>query len=271
MPTDARPPLADPVPTASGWIFQPQPHVCAVTDRGCVRTHNEDTFFVSADGRLVIVADGMGGHAAGEVASTLAAQTVRDFVNEKLARTEKPSPAFVAEILTAALRAANARVFETAAADADLRTMGTTFVAAFVGDSWVCTAHVGDVRAYVIDERDCRQVTRDQSSVGLMVEAGTITAAEARHHPRRSEVLQAIGSSLEVRPDVAVHPLPSGSRLLLCSDGLWEPVTDEQIAETLRSAPALDARVLELIELAIRAGGRDNITAVVYENPSESA
>lgn len=225
------------------------------TDRGRVREENQDhcAEFEAADGaRLVVVADGMGGHDAGGVASRLAV--------EAIGRVFRSGGAPPAQVLRDAFEEANARIHE-AGAERSLE-MGTTAVAALLRPEGAWLAHVGDSRAYRWHDGSLQRVTEDHSWVAQEVAHGRLTAEEAAGHPRRNVLTRSIGMDPEVAVDVRPLDLTPGDRLLLCSDGLW----DELDAETLSEALADDdpvACVRHLIELANRAGGHDNVTAAV--------
>ena len=230
----------------------------AATDTGRVRDHNEDTFadtlIQTSSGayRLLLVADGMGGHARGEVASSLA----RDAVHEYLEYGAWHDPA---EALRTAFRLANDRVHQAGG------DMGTTLVAALVEEStgqyWL--HNVGDSRAYLLDGGALTPLTKDHSEVALRVEAGQLTREEASHTKGRNVLLRAIGPEADVQSDgFGPFALRPGQRLLLCSDGLHGMVSDEKLAQMAWAAPLASAPK-ELIEVANAAGGRDNITVVV--------
>ena len=230
-----------------------------VTDVGQVRMVNQDAFGEfggPAEGRhLLIVADGMGGHRGGEVASQLTIETVKRCF-EKDSKGDVP-------FVRSSLEAANTVVYEKSRADAELAGMGTTAVSLlFDGTSQAQIAHVGDSRAYRLRGSEFTQVTDDHSVVGELVRRGQLTAEEARVHPQSNEILRAIGTQPEVQVDVQSVEVMAGDRYLLCSDGLSGMVTDDEIAEVLAAeAPADAARIL--IERANLAGGTDNITVLI--------
>ena len=225
------------------------------TNTGLVRDRNEDTVLADAEHGIYILADGMGGHQAGEVASALAAETLRDALAGE-------SPA--AERLHAAFRRANAAVFERQQQDSALNGMGTTMTALWDNGSHVLLGHVGDSRAYLFMNGRLRQISEDHSVVGEMLRSGAITEEQARSHPYRNVITRAVGTEESVRADVVEILKTPGTLWLLCSDGLTDMVTDEQIAETLRQhAPeqAADA----LVDLALEQGGRDNVSLILLE------
>lgn len=224
-----------------------------VTDTGNVRTVNQDQLL--ADGDLVAVADGMGGHRGGEVASWLAVETLRE------AFVADPS----ADGLVAAVHAANTAVWERSESDPELRGMGTTLVAvALVGPS-LAVVNVGDSRAYLLHDGRLRRLTSDHSLVAEMVRAGQISEDEARSHPRRNILTQVVGVDAEIEPYVDETVPHRGDRLLLCSDGLFNELDDAQIAAILADEPDPTAAATHLVAAAKTAGGTDNITALVLD------
>lgn len=234
----------------------------SATDVGRRRATNQDAFG-SADAesgaRLLIVADGMGGHAGGATASRLAVEAVV----EVFQRSSEPPDA----TLRRALESANARVYAESQRDPSLAGMGTTGVAlAFAPDGAAWVAHVGDSRAYRLRDGELEPLTADHSLVGELLRRNMITPEEAEHHPRRHEVLRSIGVEAEVQVDVAPVDVRPGDRFLLCSDGLCGVVHDAEIAAVLaREVP--EAAVRELVAAANTRGGPDNITVQIARVP----
>jgi protein phosphatase len=231
----------------------------AATDTGLVRTGNEDS---SLRGRTVLaVADGLGGHQAGEVASAIAIEAIAGLDGRQFAAPEEARAALVAAILEG-----NRAILDKASRDPDSWGMGTTVTAAaLVGDRQVQLAHVGDSRAYLMREREgLRQVTNDQTIVGELVRQGRLTREEAAHHPQRSVVTHAVG----LDPDLEVDAPPPldlvpGDQLMLCSDGLTDAVEDARLAEILGAGLDGQATCQALVDAANAAGGPDNITVVL--------
>ena len=223
------------------------------TDVGRVREHNEDSLFVAPP--LFVVADGMGGHAAGEVASELAIQTISDL-----------APAYPnGPMLGMAVETANQVVYK-AAQENDRRTgMGTTVTAAMVMGGRLVIAQVGDSRAYLLSGGRLQQLTRDHSLMAEMIEAGQITPEEARVHPKRNFITRALGTAPTVHPDLYELNVSPGDRLLLCSDGLCGMLDDEAITKILGAYRNPQLCADELVNAANEAGGHDNITAVVVD------
>jgi protein phosphatase len=236
------------------------------TDVGKVRTTNQDAFGEFRPGRgdccVLFVADGMGGHRGGEVASQLAVESV----GETLERSDGTPP----EALVDAIETANRTVFEKSCDDLELAGMGTTGVAlVLTGERGAFVAHVGDSRAYRM-RGDCFELlTADHSVVGELVRRGQLTPEEARVHPQSNEILRAIGTQPDVEVELTPVEARPGDRFLLCSDGLSGMLPDARIGEVLgREAPG--AAVRKLIDLANEAGGTDNITVQIAEIPENA-
>jgi serine/threonine protein phosphatase PrpC len=221
------------------------------TDIGRVRERNDDSFLVESP--LFAVADGMGGHRGGDVASQLALQTVDD-----LFRSGRGS-------LADDVREANRAVFQRSSADRNVAGMGTTLTAAVVEDDVAHVVHVGDSRAYLLRAGAFRQLTEDHTLVGRMVKAGEITPAEADVHPHRNVITRALGQEPDLEVDELDLGLLEGDRLLLCSDGLTNMVAEEQIQAILTSTADAQEAADRLVRAANRAGGFDNITVLVVD------
>ena len=241
---------------------------------GLRRRDNEDAYCMRADIGLFLVADGMGGHAAGEVASRLAVEVIEGFINDTRdadINTTWPFPYDTALSLDgnrikAAFRLANRRIASAIANSQDLRGMATTASAFLSGAQSACVAHVGDSRIYLLRGDSLSQITHDHSWVEEQVRAGTMSPSAARQHPWRNVVTRALSGGEDPEVDVTeIRPAP-GDRYLLCSDGLFAVVSDQKIASTLTDrAISLDEVCRRLVEAANAAGGPDNITAVVLE------
>jgi PPM family protein phosphatase len=238
----------------------------AVTDVGRVRGHNEDCFDVPGDERLLIVADGMGGHAAGEVASAAAVEAIRTALSTERRRALEADPAAVEAALREAFTAAHDQVRALAESDPARRGMGTTLIVGWVVGDTLYTCHAGDVRAYVKTADNFRQLTEDHSFVGALVRAGELTPQQARHHPGKNQILQAVGIVQGIHPDICKEVLAEGDLVLLCSDGLWDKLEDEDIASIVSGEGSLRDRALRLVDRANAAGGEDNITVILYEH-----
>lgn len=225
----------------------------ARSDVGCVRPHNEDSYLVQSP--LFCVCDGMGGHAAGEVASSIAVETI--------AKTA-PQSADAAR-LAAAVEAANAAVIEAALNGLGKPGMGCTATCAYIENDTLAIAHVGDSRAYLLHEGTLIRVTRDHSYVEELVDAGEITADEARVHPNRSVITRALGSDPAMYADHFTLHIEEGDRLILCSDGLSSMIPDSDIENIATQSSSAQICVDNLVDAALAAGGHDNVTVVVVD------
>jgi serine/threonine protein phosphatase PrpC len=247
----------------------------AVTsDPGLKRTSNEDSYSTRPDVGLFVVADGMGGHVAGEVASRVAVEAIELFIQETAGADKNrtwpfpfdPTISLEGNRLRAAFRLANRKIAAAIADSQDLRGMATTASAVLLGAQSASVAHVGDSRVYVLRAGKLEQITHDHSWVEEQVRAGTLTPTAARQHPWRNVVTRALSGGDDPEVDVTeVSPRP-GERYLLCSDGLFTVVPDSRIAELLADGKlSLDAIARELVVAANEAGGPDNITALILQ------
>lgn len=223
------------------------------TEIGNVREHNEDSLTVLPP--LFAVADGMGGHEAGEVASEITINTLNDLAPQSAD----------AEALARAVVAANLNVIKAPNQGVGREGMGTTLTAAILEKERLVIAQVGDSRAYLLHNGSLQQLTRDHSLMADMIEAGQLTEAEARVHPNRSVITRAIGSDPHMQPDLYELNVETGDRLLLCSDGICGMIEDHEIASIMRQAPSAQSCADQLVEAALAAGGFDNATAVVVD------
>jgi serine/threonine protein phosphatase PrpC len=244
------------------------------TDKGLRRTSNEDSHCERSDIGLFVVADGMGGHVAGEVASREAVDAIQAFINDTASADKnrtwpfpfEPNISFEANRLKSAFRLANRRIAAAIADSSDLRGMATTASAFLAGTSSACVAHVGDSRVYRLRNGELSQLTHDHSWVEEQVRAGTMSASAARQHPWRNVVTRALSGGEDPEVDVTEVEPVQGDRYLLCSDGLFSVVTDQQIAEILGDQQlSLQQICTSLIAAANAGGGPDNITALVLE------
>ncbi len=268
----AAPPTAAVEPLVAGRM-----QVGWSTDIGQQRSLNEDAILiVQADHQgdqspvpfgLFILADGMGGHKSGEVVSALAARTLARYAIQKvylamLANTEhgagQPS---LTEVLSEGVNLANATVAATVPGG------GTTLLCALVLGSQAYISNVGDSRAYIISSAGIEQVTRDHSLVDRLVELGQLTPEEAAHHPQKNVLYRAVGQGGRLEVDTFVRTIAPGQRLLLCSDGLWGMVEQDEIISIVNETPSVQTACNTLVAAANRAGGRDNISAILVEYP----
>jgi serine/threonine protein phosphatase PrpC len=229
----------------------------AVSHRGLIRSGNQDSVYTGQ--WLVAVADGMGGMAAGDIASAIAIEAIRPV------DTATPDDALVGAF-DGAIDAAGARIRAAVAEDPSRDGMGTTLTALLLSATGSCLAlaHVGDSRAYLLRDGLLEQVTKDDTFVQLLVDEGVITAEQASSHPRRAVVTKAVQGD-DVEPTYLTLVPRSGDRWLLCSDGLSNVVRDESLAEVLTAHRDLDECARRLVDLALRAGGPDNISVIVAE------
>jgi len=245
-------------------VVAPTDQFCGITDVGRVREHNEDAFHLSEDGRLLLVADGMGGHEAGEIASALAIEAAAQFVTAEQRKVIDAGIQPVEPLLMGALGAAHRKVIEASITSQGRRDMGSALILAYLKSDRVYTCHVGDVRCYVLSGATFQQITRDHSVVGALVQSGQLTPEEARVHPKKNEILQAIGMPCGVVPEVNTRPLENGDRVLLCSDGLWEALPEAEIHSIVEWEGTMRQLATQLVDRANCAGGYDNITVVLY-------
>jgi PPM family protein phosphatase len=233
-------------------------HAAAISDRGCVRSNNEDCCLAVPEIGLYVLADGMGGAKAGECASRMAVETVAQVVRESGTRDSK--------VLLKAVEEANQRVLAAAHSDPTLEGMGTTLVAALEVDGSLCIASVGDSRAYLLDEGGLRVVTDDQTWVNEVGRPMGLDEESLRNHPWRHVLTMAIGASAPLTINCYSVPLNPGALVLICSDGLHGVVAIaemEQILRGGRNGVSLEESCRRLIEAAKEAGGPDNVTAVL--------
>lgn len=238
----------------------------AITDKGSVRKANQDACLIHREEEkgtaLLLVCDGMGGHNAGNVASSLAASVFAGEVKEGLAKARVTGG--VCSLMKSALKTSNSAVFELSAAEESCRGMGTTMVSAVIIGGEATVMNVGDSRCYHMSRGLLRQVTRDHSVVEEMVERGEITREESRHHPRKNLITRAVGTSSDLEADFFSVSLSAGDTLLLCSDGLSNVLTDGELSAFLAGSESAESVCRGLIDEALRRGAPDNVTAVVF-------
>ncbi len=232
---------------------------CAKTDIGLTRKNNEDLYFIDKELELFIVADGMGGHAAGEVASRLAVKTVHQSLQATGATKSQVRQ------LKQAIEKANQAVANAARDNSTWQGMGTTLTVLQLQQQQAFLAHVGDSRAYRLRNNELEQLSDDHSLVGEQLRQGIISTEEARASGLGNILLQAVGISPELNICQKEFPLTTGDRFLLCSDGLTDMLTDAEIKQILQQDNALDQLCDELVDRALGAGGKDNITIVIIQ------
>jgi protein phosphatase len=245
----------------------------AVTDVGRKRKGNEDSLFMNPEERLFVVADGMGGHAAGEVASKIAVDSINEFVTLTGGNEEITWPFGLDETISydgnrlkTAIRHANRRVLEATREKTEYEGMATTVAAVLVDGDLANLGHVGDSRIYLWSEDEFRQLTSDHSWVNEQIQSGVISSEQARSHPLRNVVTRALGGKPELNVDMQVRKMQPGEMLLICSDGLTTMVPDEDIKRLLDEARGdVDRAARALVEEANSRGGEDNITVVLLK------
>ena len=242
--------------------------VCGVTDIGRRRQENEDSYAVrelEGGGALLVVCDGMGGAQAGSVASSVAVEEFTAAVEEALSGGVPGDPALRERVLTDACRRANDRVYGLSREKPEYEGMGTTLVAALALPGAAHLVHVGDSRAYVLENNTIRQATVDHSLVQLLVDRGEITPDQARVHPQKNLITRALGVDSRVECDVDRLEPGEGSRLLLCSDGLSNVLEDETILALSGREGEPEGFCRALVELTLERGAPDNVTVVLAQ------
>lgn len=234
------------------------------TDTGRVRDMNQDAFktgFFKDGGAWAVVCDGMGGVSGGQIASEICVNEVSSHIEKGYRKSM--SMKSVKNLLVSAITAANIKVFETANENKEYFGMGTTVVAVVILNGFAAVAHVGDSRAYFIND-NIRQITRDHSVVQYLIDTGRITKEAAKTHPDRNVITRAVGVNPEVDVDVDIIPINEGETILICSDGLYEYVSEKEMFDMIKN-PDEDEPAKKLLEMANEAGGKDNITVVTVE------
>lgn len=232
-----------------------------LTDVGRKRKHNEDAYLLDAERGLFVVADGMGGHAAGEVASRLTVESIQEFISGTEDDHDNTWPfgynnrySVDGNRLSTAVERANEKVMRAVVNRPELKGMGTTVVAALFDERRATLVHVGDSRAYLLRDSELRRLTDDHSWVQEQVNAGILSEEEARSHPLKNVVTRALGGGMHVAVDLIEIPVGGGDRFLLCSDGLTGMVSDEEITSALSSTRTLEEITRGLIDLANERG-----------------
>ncbi|MBU8803617.1 protein-serine/threonine phosphatase PrpC [Bacillus subtilis] len=236
------------------------------TDTGKIRQHNEDDagiFKGKDEFILAVVADGMGGHLAGDVASKMAVKAMGEKWNE--AETIPTAPSDCEKWLIEQILSVNSKIYDHAQAHEECQGMGTTIVCALFTGKTVSVAHIGDSRCYLLQDDDFVQVTEDHSLVNELVRTGEISREDAEHHPRKNVLTKALGTDQSVSIDTRSFDIEPGDKLLLCSDGLTNKVEGTELKDILQSDSAPQEKVNLLVDKANQNGGEDNITAVLLE------
>ncbi len=240
--------------------------VATATHPGMVRSHNEDSIAADAEIGLAVLADGMGGYNAGEVASGIAVELIKVEMKKSLAgkRSDELNGSNVEQLIAEHSMRANAAIFRSSTTQPQYSGMGTTLVVALWHDNRVSVGHVGDSRLYRLRDGKLSQVTRDHSLLQEQIDSGMITKEQARHSQNKNLVTRAVGIDPEVETEVHTYPVEVGDIYLMCSDGLNDMVTDEDIELTLSSLAAnLQLAAQQLVQQACDNGGRDNVSVIL--------
>ena len=240
--------------------------IASATHPGMVRSHNEDSIAADAEAGLAVLADGMGGYNAGEVASGIAVEYIRTEMKKQLA-THKPEEIdqqIAEKLIVDHATRANSAIFQSAQSQPQYSGMGTTLVVALWHDNQISVGHVGDSRLYRLRGGKLEQVTRDHSLLQEQIDSGMITKEQARYSQNKNLVTRAVGIDPDVETEVHTYPVQVGDIYLMCSDGLNDMVTDEDIEVTLASLAAnLPLAAQQLVQLACDNGGRDNVSVIL--------
>ena len=236
----------------------------AMTDIGRQRKNNEDSYFVYKNKSLSggMVADGMGGENAGEVASKMAS----DIIKQYIICNYSPDMDYmaIAELIRTAFFTANREIYKKAQTDG-FSGMGTTATLALVYEGKLIISHIGDSRCYLYSDGKMKQITNDHSYVGELVRRGQISKRDALNHPNRNLITRALGTDVILKVDMNIVSY-SGETVLLCSDGLTNMLSDEQMAEIMKNSDSYETAIENMIQLANKKGGRDNITVIIFGN-----
>lgn len=234
-----------------------------LTDRGKVRKHNEDAggiYYNQSEQVLAIIADGMGGHQSGDVASQMVVSIIKEKWQEV---TELSSPGETESWLIKTVEDINKTVYEHSQNKEELEGMGTTLVAAIISDEFISVAHIGDSRCYIQNQNGFKQITEDHSLVNMLLRTGEISEEDARNHPRKNIVSRALGTEYQVKVDVNCLSVEKTDKLLLCTDGLSDKVVNEELAIYINRDESIENIGQSLVNLANHRGGEDNISLIV--------
>ena len=238
----------------------------ARTDKGNVRENNEDYFYISNsldEVQLYLLADGMGGYNGGEIASKLAVQTAKNYIENNFKDIEKDKDSII-QLLASSMEYANMVVYEKSKETPELQGMGTTLEICLIYNNKAYIGHIGDSRIYRVRKQFIRKLTQDHSYVQKLVKEGTITKEQAEHHPQKNMLMKALGCNAFVEPDVMVKGFLKDDIIIMCSDGLSNMVDQETIYEM--ASKNIEQATKDLVQLAKDRGGYDNITVVIIRN-----
>ncbi len=253
---DTRYCIIESTPLAENKIF-------GLTDKGMIRDNNEDFFVIAPTFGLYIVADGMGGHAAGEVASKEVCKLILSYFMKKTTEI-KFNKKNIKNMLYNVFQKAHNTILSIANQDHQYEGMGTTLLVALIHEDRLYISHIGDVRAYLWNKDNLKQMTEDHSVVWQLIKTGTMTKEDARHSNMKAMITQAIGMNQPIVNSFVESNLIPGNKIILCSDGLWEMLSDNRIAEIVSSGRTAKEITENLVQEANNAGGHDNITIITY-------
>lgn len=237
-------------------VFMQTGRACGLSNRGRRSCLNQDAIYLSDTDRFYMIADGMGGHRAGEIAGRMAVSCAASLL-------EKETFADVPAALARAMTAAHEAVRRAGQRD-EYKGMGAVMIMAAVAGGCLYTCHVGDVRALLMRGHHLRQITRDHTLVAEMVRMGQLQKQQLYNHPLRNQVLQALGQETELHPELHVRKLRSGDQVLLCSDGLWEAIADEAVADILCSEQSVESKAHGLLRAALANNAQDDVSLILY-------
>lgn len=237
------------------------------THIGKIRENNEDSFFVDENNHsLFIVADGMGGHNAGEIASKMAIDIVSKFIKDNWTSIDFANEFNVHSLLRNAIEKANKKIYEQSLLNKELDGMGTTLTIAFINETRLYIAHIGDSRAYILRDNELFQITQDHTLVSELLKNGSITENEAKNHPKRNIITKALGTSPYVEPDLSNYVINDNDIVILCTDGLTNAIENDEIKNSFNTFLTLQETCDYLINLANEKGGYDNITIMAIRH-----
>jgi serine/threonine protein phosphatase PrpC len=234
-----------------------------LTDVGIKRTSNEDAFWINASCNLFFVVDGMGGHNAGEIASRMAIELLKEALDDETLKSINNDTDRIESLFFNALNTTSSRIYDYGKENQEWAGMGCTAAIAWFNENYLFSSHVGDARIYVCDLESISQIGNDHSHVAEVVKQGKMTKEEARLSPLKNQITQALGMNGPIEPEFHKTEIAPGNRVLLCSDGLWDMLPDNEIHEIVFSDNNAKAICEELIKRANLAGGHDNITVLV--------
>ncbi|MBD3182576.1 Stp1/IreP family PP2C-type Ser/Thr phosphatase [Candidatus Poribacteria bacterium] len=237
-----------------------------ITDTGKQRDKNEDSYLLMPEAGIYVVADGMGGHNAGEIASVNTIKVIKDYFNNGIISSMRQNRNTVSENLKRAVLMAHNEIIDLSQQEIGHNGMGSTIALSFIYNNILHTCHVGDSRVYVINDTGITQITSDHSTVAELVQSGKMTSEEARLSPLKNQITQAVGTPLIIEPEYNhTYRLKKDDMILLCSDGLWDMLSDNQIYIIVNRGKTLEKICKDLVYMANDAGGDDNITIVLLK------